>query len=334
MPKISLVVPVYKVEEYLSRCVDSILAQTFADFELILVDDGSPDRCGELCDAYAEKDGRVRVIHKENGGLSSARNKGIDLVMNEGKTQWIGFVDSDDWVHPRYLEALYNAVAETDADIAVCDFVRTDKALPFVGELAAVELCTAEDFYLEHQTNRATAWAKLYKCSLFKGIRYPDGKLHEDEYTTYKLLFATERVAVIPTPLYFYFINPNGIIGDGRSISRIQCLDAFQERLVFLKLHGFDRAYKHTVLIYMSNLAYMYGIAVDAVIPSGKRKLLRDLRRRMRKLIRLSKKCGVWHGGIRDNLGFYYVAHPSLKRLVRFAMTIKRRLRSGIKPKR
>ena len=106
MPTISVIVPVYKVEKYIHRCVDSILSQTFTDFELILVDDGSPDNCGKICDEYAEKDIRIHVIHQENGGLSAARNAGIDWVFANSDSEWITFIDSDDWVHPEYLERL------------------------------------------------------------------------------------------------------------------------------------------------------------------------------------------------------------------------------------
>ena len=120
---ISVIVPVYKVEEYIYRCVDSILAQSFKDFELILVDDGSPDNCGKICDEYAQKDKRITVIHKENGGLSDARNTGIDWALKN--SNWITFIDSDDWVHTDYLKNLYNAVKENNVDISVCGYVNT-----------------------------------------------------------------------------------------------------------------------------------------------------------------------------------------------------------------
>ena len=109
MPAISVIVPVYKVEKYIHRCVRSILGQTYADFELILVDDGSPDNCGVICDEYAAKDSRVVVIHQENGGLSAARNAGIDWVFANSDSQWLSFIDSDDWVHPEYLQRLLDA---------------------------------------------------------------------------------------------------------------------------------------------------------------------------------------------------------------------------------
>ncbi len=123
-PLLSIIVPVYKVENYLPKCIDSILAQTFTDFELILVDDGSPDDCPALCDAAAEKDARVRVIHQKNGGLSAARNAGLDAA----RGAWIGFVDSDDYIAPEMYEVLYQAVQSTGADLALCDYAEVDEA--------------------------------------------------------------------------------------------------------------------------------------------------------------------------------------------------------------
>ena len=120
MPTISVIVPVYKVEKYIHRCVDSILEQTYADFELILVDDGSPDNCGAICDEYATQDSRVVVIHQENGGLSAARNAGIDWAFTNSDSQWISFVDSDDWVHPEYLERLLDVAVSRSADMTFC----------------------------------------------------------------------------------------------------------------------------------------------------------------------------------------------------------------------
>ena len=125
MPVISVIVPVYNVEKYLHRCVDSILAQTFTDFELILVDDGSPDNCGKICDEYAEKDSRIHVIHKVNGGLSDARNAGIDWAFANSNSEWVTFIDSDDWVDKYYLEYLYNSILTHKTKLAVCNYEKT-----------------------------------------------------------------------------------------------------------------------------------------------------------------------------------------------------------------
>ena len=125
MPEISVIVPVYKVEKYIHRCIDSILNQTFRDFELIMVDDGSPDNCGAICDEYAAKDNRVVVIHQENGGLSAARNAGIDWAFTNSNSEWLNFIDSDDWVHPEYLQKLYDAAKCNNVSVSVCGFERT-----------------------------------------------------------------------------------------------------------------------------------------------------------------------------------------------------------------
>ena len=125
MPEISVIVPVYKVEQFIHRCVDSILLQSFYDFELILVDDGSPDQCGAICDAYAAADNRIHVIHQKNGGLSAARNTGIDYVMANSKSHWLTFVDSDDWLHPQTLEVLLKAAEENNSRVSVCGYRET-----------------------------------------------------------------------------------------------------------------------------------------------------------------------------------------------------------------
>ena len=199
MPTISVIVPVYKVEPYLNRCVDSVLRQTYRDFELILVDDGSPDRCGEICDEYARQDSRVHVIHKENGGLSDARNAGIDWVEANSDSRWLIFADSDDWVHPELLARLLDAATAFDLKISVCGYQETEGADPAVlPEDMRPCRWTPKQFYMEHFVNATVAWGKLYSRSCFRDIRYPVGKIHEDEFVTYRLLFAQEAIAVVP----------------------------------------------------------------------------------------------------------------------------------------
>lgn len=237
---ISVIVPIYKVEPYLRECIDSILAQTYADFELILVDDGSPDRCGEICDGYAEKDNRIRVIHQENAGLSGARNTGLDIAQGE----YVTFVDSDDVVHPDYLSCLYEVILQNNAEIAIGRFLRFTEAAPAYVPMTATlqsvrngrEACW--ELFAEEAVTYTIAWGKLYKTELFAGIRYPLGRIHEDEATTYKVLYKANLVAVLEDELYYYRQNPNGIMGTSFSVKRYQALKAFQERIVFFKEHG------------------------------------------------------------------------------------------------
>ncbi|MDO5311667.1 MAG: glycosyltransferase family 2 protein, partial [Clostridia bacterium] len=180
-PLISVIIPVYKVEDYLPACVESVLSQTYSNTEIILVDDGSPDNCPRMCTAFAESDSRIRVIHKENGGLSSARNAGIDAARGE----FLAFLDSDDLWSPWFLERLYRAITETNADFAVCLFRRFQGKPDVVPALPADHLCFSqrdayECLFDHHNVNMVVAWNKLYRARLFDKIRYPVGKLHED----------------------------------------------------------------------------------------------------------------------------------------------------------
>jgi len=216
-PKISVIIPVYKVEPYLNQCVDSVLAQTYENLEVILVDDGSPDNCGAICDEYAKKDRRVKVIHKENGGLSSARNAGIDIATGE----YLNFIDSDDWVESDMLELLYNNLVKCDADISCCDFymayANKNEPLSFaVGNLAfnseqAVERVLKMKF-------PPSAWAKLYKRHIFDDIRYPVGKYCEDNFIIIDILSKANIIVGDPAFKYYYRQRKNSIM---RNIDRI-----------------------------------------------------------------------------------------------------------------
>jgi len=253
---ISVIIPIYKVENYLRRCVDSVLSQTYSNIEIILIDDGSPDRCGEICDEYAKKDGRIKVIHKENGGLSDARNAGIEIA--QGK--YITFLDSDDWIHPKYLERLYNLLKATAADISVCNFTRTsredvqkEESNPVINVFTNLEA-------LEHLTDElyvqmVVAWGKLYKRKLFDGIRFPVGKIHEDEFTTYKLLYKAKRVVVTSEQLLYYWQREDSIMGAGFNIrNRYHAAQAFMERAEFFDKIGLikarDKTYKSAFEIF------------------------------------------------------------------------------------
>ena len=262
---ISIIVPIYKVEEYLARCVDSVLAQTFRDFELILVDDGSPDGCPGICDAYAAADPRIHVIHKENGGLSDARNAGLLIA----KGDFIAFIDSDDWVAPDFLEVLYETLAREGADIVECDVVKTngreENTADAGGEIAAADAggaggagpaeagareagappspkkdlisCGPQEAIhslIRDGIFRQTVWNKLYRRSVLDGVLFPKGRLNEDEFWTYKVFARASLIVKISRPLYYYFQRPGSIMGASFSIRRLDALDAKIERQVLL----------------------------------------------------------------------------------------------------
>jgi len=255
MPGISVIVPVYKVEPFLHRCVDSILAQTHPDFELILVDDGSPDQCGAICDAYEAQDSRVHVIHQKNGGLSAARNTGIDWAFANSDSQWLAFIDSDDWVHRDYLRILISAAQAHETKMAVCDMVRTAE---FIGDSDPdgfrVYCLDAEKAYSDYYGLCLAAWRKLYHRELFRELRFPVGKLHEDCYITHLPLFASKKVAVCDVPLYYYYTNPGSITRVRWTPKRLEEIEAHELRLNYLQEHGYSNAYKRELEVYADTL--------------------------------------------------------------------------------
>ncbi len=244
MPRVSIVVPVYKVEPYLHRCVDSVLAQTYRDYELILVDDGSPDKCGEICEVYAARDSRVHALHRINGGLSAARNTGLEWVLEHSNSEWITFLDSDDWVHPKYLELLLQAIAETGLNLAVGGFRRTaaDGDLPKLPDVITAQAVNTESFYCADKVTATVAWGKLYRKTDFSQIRYPDGRIHEDELTTHKLLFRYPEIALVDQPLYQYFQNQQGIMRSSWNPKHMAEVDGMHEQQHFFRSLALPKA--------------------------------------------------------------------------------------------
>lgn len=278
MPKISVIVPIYKVEKYINRCVDSILAQTFTDFELILVDDGSPDNCGQICEEYAKKDTRIHVIHQKNGGLSAARNAGIKWVFVNSDSEWLTFIDSDDWIHEFYLEALYQAVCEYGVKVAVCNFQETigEALVVQKNKIHAINYAT-EKFYLEQTVNATIACGKLYYKECFTKIRYPNGRIHEDEYVIYRILFFYPEIAVIQAPLYAYYVNPEGITKSAWKPNRMDIFPAFEHQIAFFKKKGM----KDLMELRIRNYLWSVELQMDEV--NSRSNLPRQYDRRLRR---------------------------------------------------
>lgn len=288
MPNISVIVPVYKVEPFLHRCVDSILAQSYEDFELILVDDGSPDNCGAICDAYGAKDSRVRVIHQKNGGLSAARNTGIDWVFDNSDSHWLTFVDSDDWIHSDYLKLLYEAAENCCCKISACGFYNTTgEAIPQIQD-RGISCISADDYYCENYHGGATSAAcgKLYNRNLFKKLRYPIGKLHEDEFTTYLALYHVGKVAVTPAKFYAYYQNPVGITHSEWSPRRMHVLEAFEQQIAFARETGNDRLLRKVAEQYIYS-SYEQARAAQKVYQ-------KELRRKLQEALKLGDQCGCF----------------------------------------
>lgn len=232
---ISVIVPVYKVEKYLKRCVESVQKQTFKNLEIILVDDGSPDLCGKMCDEMSKTDPRIKVIHKNNGGLSDARNAGIEIA--SGK--YVVFVDSDDWLDLDMIDLLYRILKKYDADIAECSYrniykERIDEETSCSGEVIEGDGTLALEAMLDWRWFKPVAWNKLYKKEILSNIRYPKGKLHEDEFTTYKYFYNANKLVYVDTSKYNYDRRrEDSITGKKFREDNLDACWAFRERVDF-----------------------------------------------------------------------------------------------------
>lgn len=256
---ISVIIPVYRVESYLSACVESVLRQTYQYFEIILVDDGSPDKCGDICDKFAAQDSRVRVIHKKNGGLSSARNAGIDIA----RGAFIAFLDSDDLWSSLFLERLYQAVRETDADFSVCLFDRfQEKPKEKHVDIAQTKCLSQQEAFRclfdNRNVNMVVAWNKLYRAELFKKIRYPVGMVHEDEAIIHEIIGAAQRVAWVEESHYFYRESPNSITTAKFSLKRLDETYAKEQRIIYFEKRGMQDLADRTKIVYLGNLMRLY----------------------------------------------------------------------------
>ena len=236
-PLVSVIVPVYKVEPYLRRCLDSIVGQTYKNLEIILVDDGSPDGCPAICDEYAAKDSRIVVIHKENGGLSDARNAGLEIA----KGEYISFIDSDDWVADVYIEALWTALDSQKAELAVGNYHATESSYTlkisdcdYTPSEVLEPVQAVKKLWSKDAVAFVTSWGKLIKASLLDGLRFPKGFIHEDEYTTYKILYRASKTVFLNLPLYCYFQREDSIIGTAKH-NPSRSIHARANRYLFFK---------------------------------------------------------------------------------------------------
>lgn len=247
-PLISIVVPIYNVERFLKKCIDSIINQTYTNLEILLIDDGSSDGSTSICEDYLKKDERIRFFKKQNGGLSDARNVGID----NSSGSYICFIDADDYVSKDYVQRMYSALAFNESDICVCNFSSVEedgsKSKKEYGAKLINSTFSRESinsiFISNMNISMTVAWNKIYKKDLFKEIRYPVGKLHEDEWTTYKLLYKCSKVCTISDELYYYVQRLNSITYSKKKIQNaFDIFDAYFER------HNYGKKNKNKALL-------------------------------------------------------------------------------------
>ena len=261
---ISVIIPIYNVEKYLFKCIDSVLSQTYNNIEIILVDDGSTDSCGQICDAYRQQDHRVTVIHKSNGGLSDARNAGIEIA----KGDYISFIDSDDYIQPTTLELLLTRIVESEADIAICNFKYVDESgsdlesMNLSGNVIKDRVYTSmEIFYDEMSKSRycdwVVAWNKLYRREIFQEVRYPVGLCNEDEYVANEIYTRSYKVAGIADCCYYYVQRMGSIMNTASQVKLADGADALLDRCIYWTKYSTDNAY--TLLSYtMDRIANLY----------------------------------------------------------------------------
>lgn len=305
MGEIGVIVPVYNVEKYLDKCINSILCQTYDNFELILVDDGSTDKSGIICDLYAENDCRIHVIHQKNGGVSVARNTGIEYVSKKTSCKWICFVDSDDFIDRQFLEILFAISSKDKTDLVMCDYTtKMDEML--LKKCVDSQILNPEDAYVSFPRVTNNIWAKLYKIDLFKNHRFPVGKIMEDAHTFYKVLFDAKKVSVTNIPLYFYTINPNGIYNSKWKPERIESIVATQNQVQFMKDNHYDKALHTASYVYM--LTIFKELKYLKETNSEMKKYEKLLRKKLRKAIRDYRK--ITGKSLESETWYYDYAYP------------------------
>lgn len=254
--RISVIVPVYKVESYLRQCVDSIINQTYKNLEILLVDDGSPDNCPQICDEYASNDQRIKVIHKHNGGQSEARNKALDIATGD----YISFVDSDDWLAPNMYETLMSKISEKTCDIGMCArYVVTGKKITVDSALSEDMIKTKEEVMpiILKDIIGSQPWDKIYKKELWDGIRFPVGRVYEDIATLYLVFEKCHHFCYINTPLYYYRLNNVGTSFSERPNKIFDTFCSFRERLEF--------AENNYPMVSDKCLALAFGVAMGTI---------------------------------------------------------------------
>jgi len=266
MTEISIIVPVYNIEHLLPKCVNSILAQSFTKFELILVDDGSTDRSAEICDRYANLDNRVKVIHKKNGGTASSRNAG--LAAAQGK--YIGFVDNDDYINKYMFETLYNYAINHSSDIVVCDY-RPVEEEEFIDTEKLEQNNKVQSFNNKEALDQIyTAiptptfiypWNKLFKKEMFDDIRYEEGNLYDDETVAHKILFKSKKVTYVKTALYYYVQRKGSMVNSPFHIKKLGRVYALKEREVFFRTKKETELHQKALKHYMDTFFWYFYMA-------------------------------------------------------------------------
>lgn len=256
MHKVSIIVPIYKVEQYLRTCIESVLAQTYGNWELILCDDGSPDGCPGICDGYASEDSRIRTLHLQNGGIGRARNCGIAVSTGD----IICFLDSDDFIHPKYLEIMLGLMDRYDADIVQCGFIRgTEKVFPQITIDDKSEVHDRKSLFLKRRYN-CCQWGKIFRRHIIESDPVKDVRSFEDEYTTWRHIEAARSIVVNRTPLYYYTVRHDSIIGSQKKRTDWSFMNAHFERAEYYRDRGEQDLVDNVLARLCQSIVLTYGM--------------------------------------------------------------------------
>lgn len=323
MPKISIIIPVFNTEKYLSRCLDSILAQTVSDYEVIIVNDGSTDLSGSICEQYAQQDSRFIVFHQENKGQAAARNLALDWIDSNSDSEYITFIDSDDWVHPQYLELLLAAIMETDG-------ISTGRIQSFqtmeeinIQRLSEVHTIKTPEFIYTHGENTVYAYVcgSLYTRSIWKSLRFPAGRRWEDLSIYHKALFQAPRIAWFDIPLYYYFQNSDGTTLSEWKPWKMDFIRALQGLLQDSQILERKQIFDILISLYIRNCFRL--LTRLSTMPEHKKAA---------SYLRVSLRKGLWkyrshpECSFRTNRKYYYAAFPYLLFFPRKMSGIKDRI--------
>ena len=268
MDLISVIIPVYQAEKYLDRCVSSVVNSTYQYIEVLLIDDGSTDHSSLICDRWAKRDSRIRVIHKNNGGVSSARNRGLE----ESVGNYIIMVDSDDYISKDFIMALYNRAKADYSDLVICGFEKGQSenyVFNYDNLNDSVELINAEEAMRRSYKDSFSAlmyiapWGKLYRKDLFKGINYPEGKIFEDIYITHQLIFKANKISIIPNQLVYYYEHDDSIMHQRFHVGKLDYLDALKERIQFFNTRNLSNLVCIAYEEYLHALVWEYSRTRD-----------------------------------------------------------------------
>lgn len=323
MEKISVIVPIYKVEDFLNQSIESIRMQSYTNLEIILVDDGSPDSCPSICDDFAKKDPRIQVIHIENGGLSHARNIGLSRATGE----YVAFVDSDDWIAPGFIQSMLEACKQEQCEMAICDYRKVDQeGNPIdhknhenhkqyhkqnynqnhtqkhnqIYEDNELLLSMYEDFH-EKSTCFVVTWNKLYHRNLWNEIEFPKGRIHEDEATTYLLLDKAKKAVFVEEALYFYRQSPGSIMQKAFDHRRLDWIKALEERIIYFIKKDNKQLVTASMKAY-ADASITFYFRFKKEVPNSKTKR-KQLKRNVHNIVRVVREFGRL--SMRTRLGYY-----------------------------